>query len=169
MLSIVMKPSQTCAKMIGQSLVATFRAALPPLIWQYDLEKNHSFSVTVQGENGKWSLGVTAPHGEFTPIAQFNARAEADEAFAVVERAMRRPRRLINPWQGRVRSALLISLFLLLGLFAIKLIFVVPASSTVKSVINTATESSLNAMKSTTAGQTNVPLVADDYLKMPEP
>ncbi len=169
MLSIVMKPSQTCARMIGQTLIATFRAASPPLIWQYDLEKNHSFSVTVQGEDGKWSLGVVAPQGEFVSVAKFNMRAEADEAFAAVERAMKRPRRLFRPWQGWVRSALLIVLFLLLGLFAVKLIFGETSSNIVKPASNTATEPSLNVTKPTKSGQTNVPLVADDFLKMPEP
>ena len=169
MFAIVMKPSRTCAKPIGQSLVATFHTASPPLIWQYDLEKNHSFTMTVQGEDGKWALGVTTPQGLFTPIAHFALRAEADEAFAVVERAMTRPRRLINPWQGRVRSALLVAVFLLIGLFAVKLIFSSPASTAVSSAIKTTTESRLNSLKSEMSGQTNVPQVADDFLKMPTP
>lgn len=77
-------------KLVGKSLVASFRASDPALVWRFDLQKNHSFSVALQGEEGEWELGVTSPKGEFYPIARFPAREDAEEAFAAVQKAVMR-------------------------------------------------------------------------------
>ena len=76
------------AKRVGAALVAAFRAAQPRLVWRFDLEKNHSFSVALEGEEGAWELGVTSPKGEFYPVARFPDREDADEAFAALQRAL---------------------------------------------------------------------------------
>ncbi len=76
------------AKVLGHTLIAAFRTSHPPLIWQFDLEKNHSFTVALQGEEGDLELGVTSPRGEFYPIAHFTDREDAEEAFARVQKAL---------------------------------------------------------------------------------
>ncbi|MBV8061237.1 MAG: hypothetical protein JO253_06905 [Alphaproteobacteria bacterium] len=72
------------AKRVGSSLVATFNRAKPPLIWRFDLERHHSFTLSLQGEQGDWELGMTSLKGDFHPIVTFTAREDADEAFAAV-------------------------------------------------------------------------------------
>jgi hypothetical protein len=72
----------------GTSLVSTFHRANPPLIWRFDLERNHSFTLALQGEEGEWELGVTSAKGEFYPIARFASREDADEAFAATSKAL---------------------------------------------------------------------------------
>ena len=74
----------------GASLVATFHRANPPLIWRFDLERNHSFTLALQGEESDWELGVTSPKGEFYPIAHFALREDAEEAFNAVSKSLAR-------------------------------------------------------------------------------
>ena len=74
------------------SLVATFAKANPPLIWRFDLERNHSFTLGLQGDEQEWELGVTSPKGEFHPVARFASREDADEAFAAISEALAKPR-----------------------------------------------------------------------------
>jgi len=69
------------AKKIAGALIAAFPNAVPPLVWKFDLEKNHSFTLTLQGEEGDWELGVTSPRGEFYSVTRFLSRDEAQEAF----------------------------------------------------------------------------------------
>ena len=78
------------ARRIGSTLVVAFRMSQPRLVWRFDLEKNHSFSLALEGEEGAWELGVNSPKGEFYPVARFAAREDADQAFAAVQRAMMR-------------------------------------------------------------------------------
>lgn len=63
------------------SLVANFAKADPPVVWRFDLERNHSFSVALRPVNEVWELGVTLPNGEFHIIARFNEGAEAEVAY----------------------------------------------------------------------------------------
>lgn len=69
----------------GQVLTVGFHNANPPLIWRLDLERNHSFSMTLQAADGDWDLGMTSPGGTFTPVAHFTAREDAEDAFEEVE------------------------------------------------------------------------------------
>jgi hypothetical protein len=69
---------------VKTSLVATFAKANPPLIWRFDLDRNHSFTLALQGDDQEWELGVTSPKGEFNPIARFPSREDAEEALASV-------------------------------------------------------------------------------------
>ena len=81
---------RTEAKCNGLMLTAGFHAANPPLIWRFDLERNHSFTLALQGEEGDWELGVTSPKGEFYPVVHFLAREDAEEAFATIEKTLAR-------------------------------------------------------------------------------
>lgn len=74
------------------SLVATFAKANPPLIWRFDLERNHSFTLGLQGDEQEWELGVTSPKGEFNPVARFPSREDAEEAFSAISEALAKNR-----------------------------------------------------------------------------
>jgi hypothetical protein len=80
----------TEATVSGNSLIATFHKANPPLVWKFDLERNHSFTVALQGEEGDWELGLTSPKGDFYPITHFLTREDADDAFRCVNKALAR-------------------------------------------------------------------------------
>lgn len=86
-------------KKVGNNLVASFHKANPPLIWNFDLDRNHSFSLALQGDEGDWDLGVTSPKGEFFSIAHFLEREDAEESFAKVEKILmkRRGRSVFGP------------------------------------------------------------------------
>jgi hypothetical protein len=73
---------------VGSSLVVTLSKANPPLIWRFDLERNHSFTLALQGQDNEWELGVTSPRGEFTPVARFPLREDAEEALAAISASL---------------------------------------------------------------------------------
>lgn len=80
------------AKRMGSTLVVAFHRANPPLIWRFDLERNHSFTLALQGEEGDWELGVTSPKGEFYTITRFLAREDAEEAFRITQKTLMKKR-----------------------------------------------------------------------------
>jgi cbb3-type cytochrome oxidase subunit 3 len=77
---------------VKSSLVATLSKANPPLIWRFDLERNHSFTLALQGQDNEWELGVTSPRGEFNPVARFPLREDAEEALAAIGRELAKGR-----------------------------------------------------------------------------
>jgi hypothetical protein len=81
------------AKMSGSTLVVSFQKSTPPLIWKFDLEKNHSFTVALQGEDNDLQLGVNSSRGEFTPIAHFSDRDSAEEAFMALQEILMKKQR----------------------------------------------------------------------------
>jgi len=99
---------KTEAKCNGMMLTAGFHGANPPLIWRFDLERNHSFTLALQGEEGDWELGVTSPKGDFYSVVHFLAREDAEEAFAKIEKILSRKQSAI--------SCILKSLLIVLGL-----------------------------------------------------
>ncbi len=78
------------AEKVGSTLVASFPSANPPLVWRFDLERNHTFTLALQGDDGEWELGMTSQKGEFYPVARFNHREEADLAMQKIERVLMR-------------------------------------------------------------------------------
>jgi hypothetical protein len=103
------------AKRVGSTLVAIFRASKPELIWKFDLERNHSFTLALQGDEGDLELGVTSPKGEFYPIARFAAREDADEAFLAVQKVLMKGKcsraACLLKWAGGLVLLLLIATF----------------------------------------------------------
>ncbi|HEU0117545.1 MAG TPA: hypothetical protein VFR09_02825 [Alphaproteobacteria bacterium] len=82
-------------KLVGPNLVAAFHRAHPALVWRFDLERNHSFTLALQGDEGDWELGITSPKGEFYPFVHFSNREDAEEALAAVHKVLmsyRRPK-----------------------------------------------------------------------------
>jgi len=101
------------AKRVGSALIVAFRMSQPRLVWRFDLEKNHSFSLALEGEEGTWELGVTSPKGEFYPVARFAAREDADQAFAAVQRALMTRK---SAWLGWLLKAVgVLALFFMLA------------------------------------------------------
>ncbi len=82
------REKQVEVKRVGSTLVAVFRTSTPHLIWKFDLERHHSFTLAMQGEEGDLELGVTSTKGEFYPIARFTSREDADEAFRAVQKIL---------------------------------------------------------------------------------
>lgn len=97
------------AKLVGHNLVASFGTANPPLVWQFDLERNHSFTIALQGEGGDWELGITSPKGEFYPIAHFPSREDAEEALNKIQKILLKKKR---SWFWSLMRWLLILLFI---------------------------------------------------------
>lgn len=80
---------KTDVRRAGASLVATLPNANPPLIWRFDLERNHTFTLAMQGQDQEWELGVTSIKGEFHPVARFPERDDAEEAMASIGALLR--------------------------------------------------------------------------------
>src|ERR1700722_15946366 len=76
------------ARRIGNAVVAAFHKANPPLVWRFDLERNHSFSLALQGAEGDWQLGLTSSEKEFQAIAHFAERTDAERAFTETEKIL---------------------------------------------------------------------------------
>jgi len=110
------------AKVIGSTLVAAFRKSEPPLIWKFDLERNHSFTLALQGEEGELELGVTSPKGEFYSVARFAAREDAEQAFTAVQKALLSRKRnwlkLLLSWVAGILLLMLLAL-LISGFFSV--------------------------------------------------
>ncbi|MDR3424953.1 MAG: hypothetical protein P4M13_07760 [Alphaproteobacteria bacterium] len=83
---------KTEARRVGAMLTVGFHTAYPPLIWRFDLERNHSFTLSLQGDGGDWELGVTTPKGDFYPVAHFAERSEAEEALTQIEKVLAKNR-----------------------------------------------------------------------------
>ncbi len=107
------------ARTNGNSLFATFPNASPPLAWVFDLEKNHSFTVALQGEEGDWELGVTSPRGEFYSVARFLSRDDAQDAFQSVQCALLRKGRRFWNIAGPISLFLLTAGLLFAGYLAV--------------------------------------------------
>jgi hypothetical protein len=143
-------------KRVGDTLVAVFRNSNPSLVWKFDLARNHSFTVALQGDEGDLELGVTSPKGEFYPIARFNAREDADLAFAAVQKVLMKRKcgwlGCLLKWAGGLVLLLLIALLIgiyLAGYRGPKIFSTGPASTAAPEIRN------------------GVPLPADQVLRPP--
>ncbi|MDX2027454.1 MAG: hypothetical protein SFW62_02330 [Alphaproteobacteria bacterium] len=109
------KPVET--KRVGATLVAAYHKANPPLIWRFDLERNHSFTLALQGDEGDWELGVTSPKGEFYAIARFLAREDAEEAFGQTHKVLLRKRLRWLRWTLGITAVVVLVIFM--GLYGL--------------------------------------------------
>jgi hypothetical protein len=149
----------TEAKCTGSMLTVGFHSANPPLIWRFDLERNHSFTLALQGEDGGWEFGVTTPKGDFYPVVHFAAREDAEDAFTKVERALLTNRStgsiVAKASMGLVAVVLLVlSGFFLFGLYV----------NHQASVVSNGTSTTTVVQPVAPGG---VPLAADDVLTPP--
>lgn len=141
-------------KLVGNTLVAAFRNSNPNLIWKFDLERNHSFTLALQGEEGDLELGVTSPKGEFYPIARFTTREDAEEAFTAVQRILMRRKFF------RIKT---IAIIIILGLVFYSVIVPLARTYLGNSSPISASHTSANALQN----RTGVPLPADQVLRPP--
>lgn len=139
------------AKLVGKTLVAAFHNSQPELIWTFDLERNHSFALAMQGEEGDFELGVTSVKGEFFPVARFPSREDADEAFIAVRQILMKSRR-----PGWLR-ALAIAAGVVIAVF-VAIVLVSIYAGPVRHVL---------ASGSATVIPSGVPLPADQVLRPP--
>ncbi len=157
---------------VGSSLVATFDKANPPLVWRFDLERNHSFTLALQGEN-EWELGITSVKGEFHPVARFPLKEDAEEALAAVGEILGEGS---FDWVfGVLRSVGigLLVLFLVLWGWSAAVRMMNPPPTLPAPVSQIAPSMPTEAPPASPAAapesQNGVPLPADDVLKPPAP
>ncbi len=96
MLSLTMKKSDINARLVRRDpnycLVVEFENSVPPLVWHLDLEKMPSFTLSMRGSGEDWALGIVEHKSEFTPVAHFDNREEAADAYAAIQKTlMKRP------------------------------------------------------------------------------
>lgn len=140
-------------------LTAQFGAANPPMIWRFDLERNHSFTLALQGESGDWDLGVTSPKGDFYSVVHFAAREDAEEAFAAVGKALS-CRKSHFGYIGKT----------LLTVIAAALFITAGVAGFAYYVLNQTQSTAINepgVAPRVSALQEGVPMPADDVLKPP--
>lgn len=154
---------KTEAKCTGMTLTVGFHGANPPLIWRFDLERNHSFTLALQGEDGDWELGVTSPKGDFYPVVHFITREDAEEAFVKVEKALSLRKATSSVVVRALQILAVLVVVIVLGIMAFGFYVSHPAglrSSTISST-------SPAAQMPVQAPQEGIPLSADDVLKPP--
>jgi hypothetical protein len=160
-------------KLVGTDLVAAFDSAEPALVWKFDLARNHSFTVALQGEEGDWELGVTSPKGDFYPVAHFLAREDAEEALHKIHKVLVK----------KQRSKYVGCLTLFVGFIVLLLILIFVGGSLIQRVLlpisQTMSLPDMGESFSSVSPFTNapssappeipngVPLSADDVLKPP--
>jgi hypothetical protein len=160
------------ARTEGSILVAAFHAATPPLVWRYDLARNHSFTLGIRESVNGWELGLSTLPAEFQPVAHFITYEDATQAIAQVEKAlMKRGGHMGWFWPlmkilGGLILALVLGVILYLGfsLFNVTRVAGNMAASAVSSAAG--------GMPAVPAApkepmRSGVPLSADDVLTMP--
>jgi len=156
----------TTARRVKTSLVATLPKANPPVIWRFDLERNHSFTLALQGDNHDWDLGVTSAKGDFHPIAHFSLRADAEEAFARISKVLEGNRGYLALF---VKS-LLVLIGGIVGLYILAAFFTVLSSTNRQNTSPpTLSEDSQPMLPPPPPTPDGEPVSADDALKPPAP
>ena len=69
-------------------LVAVFDKANPPVVWRFDLQRNHSFAMRLKTESDGWDIGVSSPDTDFLPVAHFAQENDARQAFDAVQKTL---------------------------------------------------------------------------------
>lgn len=181
MLSIALKDPKVKAKLVNSEqtscLVAKFANSQPPMLWQFDLERNHSFTLTVRDRDEGAALGFLTPQGDFTAMATFPNREEAEEAMAAVQKALMRQRRRNSFdlwrwfWVGVTVLILVFCFSVLQGIAARKAALQTAVTSRVPAA--TAVAGTSGAVPAPAAPEpkasmrNGVPLPADDLLTPP--
>ncbi|MGB9152046.1 MAG: hypothetical protein WCD70_03050 [Alphaproteobacteria bacterium] len=154
---------KTEVKCSGMMLTAGFHAANPPLIWRFDLERNHSFTLALQGEEGDWELGVTSPKGEFYPVVHFLAREDAEEAFIKIEKVLSRKR---GPMSYIIKALLAVAALACLVVLGMSLFVYYVANKSLLPMMPRLTSAHPPLMQ-LQPPQDGVPQSADDILQAP--
>lgn len=150
---------KTEAKLQGSMLTVGFHAAKAPLIWRFDLKANPSFTMSMQGDEGDWELGVTLPKGDFFPVAHFTEREASEEALYKVEKALSNKGRAVNAVLKAVA---------LVGILAVAIALVVAINLVVPPRPHQASVGTETVpVQAPAAAKDGVPQSADDVLQPP--
>jgi hypothetical protein len=152
-------------KRVGTSLVAAFHKAKPPLVWRFDLERNHSFSLALHGAESDWQLGLTMPTGEFQTIAHFAMQADAQHAFTETEKILAQGKPTVTSTILKIVGLLGLVFFIAIVIFG----FLVqnnyiPKPHPYSPIANTPGKSPAKP-----EAKSGVPLPADEFLTPPSP
>jgi hypothetical protein len=163
-----MKKAEAKVKLIRHNttpcLVATFTASEPPAVWQFDLDKNHSFTLLLKEAEGLWALGFMEPGKSFIPVVRFASLDDAEAAYAAVQKALMKQQRLrrFRLWRWLFLVIAVLVLFVLSQSISVRF-------GTRKDALGTGTTSlqqgSAPAPLNPGEIQNGVPLSADDVLK----
>ncbi|MDP9126792.1 MAG: hypothetical protein M3N08_00840 [Pseudomonadota bacterium] len=103
----------------GETLVVAYPSARPPLVWRFDLARHPGFTLSLQGADENWELGISAPKEPFQPFVRFRSRDDAEEAFERTQEGLLKKKS--NIWRSVA--------FGLVALLALVIIFfVIPLS-----------------------------------------
>ncbi len=156
---------KTEAKCTREMLTAGFHNASPPLVWRFDLERNHSFTLSLQGEEGDWELGVTSPKGDFYPVVHFDAREDAEDALEVVEKALSRKRGSASLLTKALAAVGVLAILTVIGVVAYGSFIEHQIMATQLAPTSSAIEPTF--MQAPAPDAEGVPLSADEILKAP--
>ncbi len=158
------------ARLARQSLLASFNSAAQPLLWQFDLEKNHSFTLSILEMGDAWELGVTEPDGTFSCVCRFPSRADAEEAYsAVAATIMKRKGRGGGCWRWFV-AILVVFALLLAGSKVLNAVLSGTAKAPDSATSLSLSENPAQNMSKGSAPrkiQDGVPMQADEVLSVP--
>lgn len=159
------KKNHVLAQLSDRVLTVFFKVSEPPLLWRWDLEKNHSFSLSLHRQEGEWELGVTVAGGEFQPVAHFDDYEAAEKALLSIEAA------LMEKTKGAASCSCLSSSFKV-GLVSL-IVFVALAGAvfwsghkktSVKTTVTTEQIAPVANESQDKGAQEGVPLSADEVL-----
>lgn len=106
-----------------QVLAVSFQSGSPPQFWQFDLEKNHSFTISLQEQGTEWELGITSSDGIFRSVCQFPSRVDAEEAYeSITKELIKRKVPMPSNKSSRLWPAAAILLILIITWFMISLV-----------------------------------------------
>ena len=149
---------KTEARCSGTMLTVGFHTATPPLVWRFDLERNHSFTLSLQGDEGDWELCITSPKGDFYPVVHFAAREDAEEALEKVEKALARKKGSCSLLTKALGFLGVLAVLVVIGV----ILYGISANNALKQM-----SSSLTGSTSSPTVEQGVPLSADDVLQPP--
>ena len=164
MLFLNKKKSLVQAKLTSRVLLVSIESADLPLVWQWDVEKNHTYVATLRRCESGWDLGVVLPQQEFAQIAHFENYETAETALTVVRQALMKgacqSKRRILRWVVIIALA-----FLVLRFVPGLMLRLLHAPSSLRQEQMT---SETQQPKQVEVLQ-GVPQAADDVLKAPQP
>jgi hypothetical protein len=157
-------------RLVGTTLVASFKNSEPVTLWHYDLEQNHSFSLALTERGGKWHLLLVEVNGDQKTIAEFPSRRDAEKALQSVQQALLSEGR--GDWLSLLKplGMLFVVIAVVYLLFsAMGWIFDDKPEKSSPIAPTTVTTTKEKAGQSSTELPQGVPLSADDILKPEEP
>jgi len=157
--------SQVKVNVTGNVLVASFELSEPPTVWQFDLDKNHSFTLSLKRHDAGWDLGIASFGDEFLPIAYFENYDAAEAAIETVKKSIigRLGHRKLS-YKNPIIAAILAMLALFFGLYSYAVVTYKADINQISTGVtpNPAAVLNNNAPSDTKVG---VPVPADELLK----